>query len=555
MDWKVAIGTDDFAEVRKDYYFADKTNFISEFFSSHSKVTLITRPRRFGKSLLLSMMQRFLDIRNAKENRKLFDGLRVSHDARAMAEQGKRPVVFVTLKDWASGLSWEAMQERITLGVSEMVAPFRFLMDSDAVDEADKKALSLLRSCEGNITRVRSAMALLSKMLHDHYGKPVVLLIDEYDAPIQYAWANGYYRDAIDFFRNFFSAAFKSNPYLDFAILTGVLRIAKESIFSGLNNVEVSSVLSGGYPDACGYTKEEVAEMARAFGCEDKLSELAEWYDGYSFDGVDIYNPWSVNNYIKRKCDADAYWVNTSSNSIFPVILSQADEMRWEELRSLLFGGTVTIALREGIIYDEIGRNSNDIYSLLLQTGYLKSVNAIHLRSGGYLYELAIPNKEIRLLYQTEILNRVDRSYGEVSFYKMGLAMERGDAKEFQKQLQGILVRAVSAHDAAQPESFYHGLMLGCALFYEADYRVESNQESGYGRFDLAMFPKAQKLPGVLMEFKSVKEEAELEAAATAACEQMQEKAYAMRLRTEGVTTIWQYGIAFCKKHALVKMM
>ena len=240
--------------------------------------------------------------------------------------------------------------------------------------------------------------------------------------------------------------------------------------------------------------------------------------------------------------------MNTSSNSIFRPMLLHADEERWNELKSLLTGKTVTLALQEGVIYDEIGQENNDIYTILLQTGYLKVVQTIHIH-GGELYELAIPNREIRYLYQREILNRVDRSYGEVVFYKMGLAMQAGDAEEFQRRLQGIVRRAVSSFDTAQQESFYHGLMLGFTLYYESDYRVESNQESGYGRFDLALFPKTGGLPGILMEFKTVKTEEEMTLALEKAKTQMHERAYVTRLRAEGAKTIWCYAIVFCGKH------
>ena len=377
-------------------------------------MTRLTRPRRFGKTLLLSIMQHFFDIKDAEKNRKFFGGLKVAEDARAMAEQGKRPVIFLTLKDWEAG-SWELMQDYIAIGLQDVCRSLMYLLKSDRVDVADKQNFLALYHRTANCSVMGRALPMLCRMMYAYHGRKIVLLIDEYDAPIQYAWSHGFYPEAIDFFRGFLSSALKSNPCLDFAVLTGVLRVAKESIFSGLNNFKVSSVLSGGFPDACGYTKEEMANMVRALGREDKLGELAAWYDGYDFQGMEIYNPWSVNNYFAEHCEPGAYWVNTSSNSIFPKILSQADPASWEDLRSLLLGGTVTMRLRESIIYNEIGKNSNDIYSLLLQTGYLKAVKTIRTSGGSSLYELAIPNKEIRLLYQTEILNRVDYSYGEVS--------------------------------------------------------------------------------------------------------------------------------------------
>ena len=553
MDMVMPIGTEFFAKLRRNhYYFVDKTTFLSQFFRGHADVTLITRPRRFGKTLLLSMTQQFLDIEGAEEHRQLFAGLKVMNDPVAMAEQGTRPVIFLTLRDWESN-TWESMQEFIAFGLQDVCRPLRYLLASDRVEQKDKADFELLRNREGDLGLMRRALALFCKMLHDHYGRDAVLLIDEYDAPLQSAWSHQYYDEAIDFFRGFFAAALKSNPALDFAILTGVLRIAKESIFSGLNNLEVSTVFRGGFADACGYTKAEVEKIAQDLEMENKLPELTQWYDGYNFQGTEIFNPWSVNNYFKQHGEAEAYWVNTSGNDIVHTLLSQADEGRWEELQTLLTGGTIQAVLREGVIYSTIGENSSDLYTMLLQTGYLKAVGSMKF-GDMRMYELAIPNLEIRSLFQSEIMRRVDRSYGMVSFYKMGLALQQGHVEDFQRILQGVLKRAVSSHDAAHPESFYHGLMLGCTLFYENDYRVVSNRESGYGRFDLAMLPKKKELPGVIMEFKAVQDEEDLEKAADEACQQIEKKAYITELQAADVSNIWCYGIAFCKKHVLIKM-
>ncbi|MCI6086331.1 MAG: ATP-binding protein [Selenomonas sp.] len=513
-------------------------------------MTLLTRPRRSSKTLLMSMTQQFLDIEHAEEHRKLFEGLQVMDDPVAMAEQGTRPVIFLTMKnlEWDT---WDGMQKNIAWELSRLYNRFAFLRQED-MDDGLRASYEALLVGKATPETMGKAFQLLCQLLEQHYGRKVVLLIDEYDAPIQHAWMHGYYKEAIGFFRNLYSIALKSNPALDFAILTGVLRIAKESIFSGLNNLEVSSVSQGGFMDACGYTKEEVTKLARDLGREDKLEELAEWYDGYNFRGKEIYNPWSVNNYFKQNCEAEPYWVNTSGNDIIRTMLAQADEERWGELRTLLTGGTIAAAIRDGVIYDDIGKNSKDIYTMLLQTGYLKAVGSVKLGSER-LYELAIPNLEIRNLFQSEIIDRVDESYGVVSFYKMGLAIQQGRADEFQRIFQGILRRAVSSHDAADAESFYHGLMLGCTLFYEADYRVLSNRESGDGRFDLAMLPKKPHLPGVIMEFKTVKDEAALEKATEDALHQIDEKSYITELEAAGTKAIWRYGVAFCKKHVLVK--
>lgn len=552
MQRVMPIGTEFFAKLRENhYYFVDKTTFLSEFFRGHADVTLITRPRRFGKTLLLSMTQQFLDIEGAEEHRQLFEGLQVMDDPIAMAEQGTRPVVFVTLRDWEAG-TWADMQTTVAWHFGMLYGHFSFLQE-DPMEPTERRTFETILQGDAPMSALGQAFSLLSHLLAAHYGRKVVLLIDEYDAPLQCAWSHGYYEKAIGWYRTLFSSALKSNPALDFSILTGVLRIAKESIFSGLNNLEVSTVFRGGFADVCGYTKEEVQKIAQDLGMENKIPELTQWYDGYNFQGTEIYNPWSVNNYFKQHGEAEAYWVNTSGNDIIHTLLAQADEERWEELRALLTGGTVQAVLQEGVIYNTIGENSSDLYTLLLQTGYLKAIGSMKI-DDTRIYELAIPNREIRSLFQSEIMRGVDRSYGMVSFYKMGLALQQGNAETFQRILQGILRRAVSAHDAAKPESFYHGLMLGCALFYEKDYRVRSNRESGYGRFDLAMLPKHVSLPGVIMEFKAVKAEEELEQAAQEACQQIETKAYVTELESAGCPHIWYYGIAFCKKHVLIRM-
>ena len=514
MKTVLPIGTEYFAKLRANYYFVDKTTFLSDFFRGHADVTLITRPRRFGKTLLLSMTQQFLDIEDAEKHRKLFEGLKVMDDPVAMAEQGTRPVVFMTLRDWDSN-TWESMQEFIAFGLQSVCRPLRYLLESDKVSTKDKKDFDRLWNREGDLGLMRRALPLLCEMLRDHYGRDAVLLIDEYDAPLQSAWSHGYYEDAIDFYRGFFASALKSNPALDFAILTGVLRIAKESIFSGLNNLKVSTVLRGGFADACGYTKAEVAKLAHDLGHEDKLEELASWYDGYDFQGTEIYNPWSVNNYFSENCEADAYWVNTSGNSILQTMLERIDQKRARDFVRLMEGKTICTQVEDSFIYQDIEEHRANLYALLLTTGYLKCVGRTKEDDATW-YDLALPNRELRSVFRREIMKYL--SYDDVNLlYDLLKAMQEGDTEEFEEDLQTVLRSFVSCHDAAHPESFYHGLMLGLTVWLEKRYRIQSNKESGYGRFDLAFFPKKENLPGILLEFKAVKEE-ELAAAAAADC-------------------------------------
>ncbi|MGN0939584.1 MAG: AAA family ATPase [Selenomonas sp.] len=552
MNKVLPIGTEYFAKLRMNgYYFVDKTTFLSEFFRGHADVTLITRPRRFGKSLLLSMTQQFLDIEGASEHRKLFEGLKVMDDPAAMTEQGTRPVIFLTMKnmEWDT---WGGMQKKVAWELSQLYRSFKFLQQDD-MDEDVRAVFDSIRSEKADIETMSGALQFLCQLLEAHYGRKAVLLIDEYDAPIQCAWSNHYYKEAIGFFRSLYSSAFKSNPSLDFAILTGVLRIAKESIFSGLNNLKVSSVISGGFADACGYTREEVAKLARDFGQEDKLGEIASWYDGYNFHGMDIYNPWSVNNYFSEGCKARKYWVRTSGNSILKAMLLQLDQRRARHLEKLMEGKTIRTRIEESFIYPDIEKHRANLYDVLLATGYLKCVGAID-DEDGEKYDLSIPNMEIRRVFRDEILKFLASSEDRSILDDLLEAMQEGDAESFQKCLQTVLRDMVSFHDAAQPESFYHGLILGLSVWLDKRYFIRSNRESGYGRFDLAFFPKKPELPGIVLEFKSVEQEKKLADAAEEACKQMEEKAYDTELEAAGVQDIWHYGIAFCKKHVLVKM-
>lgn len=548
----IPVGTEYFSDIRDGYYFVDKTNFISEFFSDKQKVTLITRPRRFGKSLLMSMMQTFLDIEGAETNRKLFDGLRVTEDARTMSEQGKRPVIFLTLRNWEED-TWEDMKVVITWEIASLFSRYEKVLKSD-MDSAQAEIFDRIVKGKAPFPLLGRSFKLLCEILETHYGAKPVLLIDEYDAPIQCAWLHGYYKESIGFFRNLFSSALKSNPALDFSILTGVLRIAKESIFSGLNNLRVSTVVSGGYADACGYTREDVAKMASDFGYEDKMEELARWYDGYDFQGVEIYNPWSVNNYFLEKCKPRPYWVNTSGNGILQTMLNEIDETREAELKQLVSGGSIVVHVNEAFIYHDIEEHRDHLYSLLLYTGYLKRIKTVSEDALEGVYEVAIPNLEIRGLFKSEILKHLSFKVGPSVLDIMFESMIKGNAGCFQNGLQKILRSMVSIHDAAHPESFYHGLMLGLSVWLDKRFRIESNRESGYGRFDIALFPKMKELPGVIWEFKSVKDEEKMEAVADEACGQIADKAYEASLRAEGVKSIWGYGIAFCGKKVLVKM-
>ncbi len=543
------VGIEDFKKlVQGEYYFVDKTRFIRDLLDFGTDVTLITRPRRFGKTLALSMLQYFFTLEHAEENRKLFDGLDIARAGeRYMKEQGTRPVVFLTLKDIRSE-EWEGELEKIALNLSHLYENYLFLLESSALTEVNRVFFRSIWQRTAGRADMEDAIRNLCRMLELHHQKKPVLLLDEYDAPILSAWENGYYKECIGFMRGFFGSALKTNPALHLAVLTGVTRVSKESIFSGLNNLDVCSVLSDSYADAFGFTQEEAARLMEECGVGSKLPELKKWYDGYLFGQVEIYNPWSVINFIKNGCKFRPYWLNTSGNGILKDLLERVDERRKRELEGLMQGKDVEAPVLENLVYGDIHSNRDMLFMMLMTAGYLKPVEVWQDEECMEWARLQIPNVEIRTAYRREILNHIVPSQGGILLRDMMKSMTSGDAKGFSEVLSEILRDFVSYHDIAQPESFYHGLMLGLSVLMEGAYRVESNKEAGYGRFDIAFFPLKQGTPGVILELKSVKSEEELEPQARAALRQIGEKSYPAELARQGVKEVWNYGIAFWGK-------
>ena len=546
------IGVDDFKKVREDYYFVDKTDFIRQLIDTHSAVTLITRPRRFGKTLTLSMLKYFFSIDRKKESQGLFSGLSVEKSGTAyMNHLGAHPVIFISLKN-VSGDTWESTVKSLGFALADLYRGFNYLAQSADVDDSLK--IYLQKVIYENATQDELAVSLLrlTNMLYQHYGKPVILLIDEYDAPIQQAWERGFYGECIRFMRQFLGSALKTNASLDFAVLTGVLRIAKESIFSGLNNLDVCSVMTDQYSDVFGFTADEVSDIAFSLQFRHMLPEIQAWYDGYRFGKAYIYNPWSVINFFDKQTLAD-YWVNTSGNAILRQLMKQTDTEQKEALLSLLQGDSVTAVIREGVIYDDIGENPDALYTMLLTTGYL---TAIHKQStfGGQLCRLVIPNREVKDAYRAEVLERMRGRLAASSLLLMMEDLIAGHVAPFSKTLERYIAYLVSSYDAANKESFYHGFLLGMTALFVPEYVVESNRESGYGRFDIAIFPKDTSKSGVLMEFKAADNESQLEDKADGALRHIAEKQYGTEFEKRGISKVWKYGIAFCGKQVHVKM-
>ena len=427
------IGKDDFASVRNGgYYYVDKTDVIARLLDHPAEVTLFTRPRRFGKTMFLSMMRYFLDIEGAEENKKLFDGLKIAENSEVMKEQGSRPVLFFSLKGWKAD-SWDEMQQVIQDALGQIFDERAFLLKTDGMTKREQMIFESIQMGTASLIACRSSLVFLLRLLEKYYGKRPVLLLDEYDVPIQQSWEHGYYEKAITFFREFLSSALKTNPSLDFSVLTGVLRISKESIFSDLNNLLVDSVFRTQYPEAFGFTLPEIETLAKDLGKEEKLAEVREWYDGYHFGGREIYNPWSVLNYFANGCVPDAYWVNTSGNVILGELLRHTDQEHLASLETLLQGGTVQGDLQEGVIYSDIGKDEAALYTMLCTTGYL-TVEGKRRVGNIDIYALRLPNREMQRLFGREILRRFPQAFNQSSLVRLMEAMLDGDAQDGERR-------------------------------------------------------------------------------------------------------------------------
>ena len=555
MKRNMPIGIDDFKEARENYYLVDKTDFIRQLIDNHSKVTLITRPRRFGKTLTMSMLDYFFSIEKKDETEHLFDGLSIDRAGEEyLAHRGESPTIFLTLR----GLKQPTFAELLrnfsnTMG--ELYRSHAEAVSNAALDPADLDYFERVKNYKADKVDMELSLLKLCKFLQQAYGRPIILLLDEYDVPIQNSWECGYYDEGIAFMKNFLGNALKGNPYLDFAILTGVLRVGKESIFSDLNNLEVCSVLSDTYSDVFGFTYAEVETMAHDLGHPEQLPVIKDWYDGYRFGESEIYNPWSVIYFFRKNNKPSAYWMNTSSNGILQDMLEEAGADRLQEMRTLLEGGTVWTQVDERIVYSDLRYSDSALYTLLLTTGYLTVVSEAQDDDDGYsTYEMRIPNREIRSVFSSEIMKHIATGLDINEFVILRRSLFHGHIEEFEKRLQKILLRIVSTYDTANRESFYHGFMLGLVamLAIGRRYEVKSNRESGYGRFDLALVPRDTANPGVVMEFKVADSPEAMEAKAQEALAQIEEKAYITELKEAGVKDIWRYGIAFCGKQVYI---
>lgn len=543
------IGVSDYRNAVTNYYYVDKTLMIRDLLDERPMVSLFTRPRRFGKTLNMDMLRTFFE--KSEEDTSVYfrDKAIWKQGAKYRELQGKYPVIFATFKD-VKCKTWADTLEKLAEIIGNEYARHRELLTSDKCIDVDKACFCRIMERGASETELASSFQTLTRMLDMHHKVAPIIIIDEYDTPIQQGHMKGFYEQIVSFMRNLFSGGLKDNSHLSFGFLTGILRVAKESIFSGLNNLAVYSVMDDSFSEYFGFTHEEVKQIATYYGASEKYEELCEWYDGYRFGDSSIFNPWSIINYFQRKCRLQAYWVSTSSNDVVGEILADATEELYEKLNSLLQGKTVLTYIDTGVAYPQIKNNISSVYSFLLVTGYLKMVKAEPSLGDGFLCEVALPNKEIAYVYKKEILDNLTVIIPQSTAISVQEALYTGNALELQKRLETLLLQSASYHDTAG-ELLFQGLMLGLTAIMDNRYYVTSNRESGEGRYDLQLEPKDNNLPGILIELKAAKNASanELKELAQTALEQIESQKYDAEMKAHGVQSIIKYGVAFSGKH------
>lgn len=543
------IGVSDFKLATTGYYYVDKTLMIRDFLDKKPMVSLFTRPRRFGKTLNMDMLRVFFEKTNEDTSVYFKDKQIWQCGDYYTKHQGQYPVIFLTFKDVKS-MTWEETFQKIRRLISLEFIRHNELETSSVLTAYEKEQYHLLAGDSGDEVDCQMGLQLLSLLLHKHYGRECIIIIDEYDTPIQQGHTCNFYPEIVNFMRNFFSGGLKDNPHLAFGFLTGILRVAKESIFSGMNNLKTYSILDDGYSSYFGFTEKEVKDMLRYYGKDDKYNELSEWYDGYRFGNTEIFNPWSVINYISDNCFPKAFWQSTGSNEIIGEIIQTATPEITKDLYKLLCGEKIAAYIDTGVIYPEVQNNPYSIYSFLLVAGYLKVANIYPQSDGNFMCDVAIPNKEITFVYEKEVLNRTNQNSLAISISQ---AIFSKDTQKLQALLEDFMVKSISSIDGAN-EGFYHGMMLGLCAILGNRYKIRSNRESGLGRFDIQLMPLAKGMPGFIFEFKHTKDEhTDLSALADSALQQIEAKKYDTELRDNGVNSIISIGIAFRGKSAVVR--
>ena len=563
---KLPVGIENFEEIRKlGFYYIDKTRLIEQLLQGWGKVTLFTRPRRFGKTLNMSMLKSFFEIGTDKT---LFDGLYISGNKKLCDEHmGKYPVIFLSFKG-VEGLTYDEAFDALVRVIGKEISRVSFLADSDKLTMLEReqyKGLTIIEdgSFVFNKDKLISSLQLLSQLLYKHYGQKAVILIDEYDVPLDKAFQNGYYKEMVSLIRGLFGQALKTNEFLQFAVLTGCLRVSKESIFTGLNNFEINSIVDIDHDEQFGFTDDEVMKLLLDYDRSERYPDVKEWYDGYHFGNADIYCPWDVINFAKKlvsdpSARPSAFWINSSGNDMVKRFVDKADQTTRDEIEKLVAGGFVEKQLRLDLTYDEIDNTIDNLWSVLFTTGYLTKIGEVKVPdSESYAYKLVIPNKEVREVFILQIQEwfKAVVANDDDTMKLLSRAILDKDEKQIARQLNIVMSRMISILDTKAPdamkENFYHGLLLGLLRGSNPDWLIKSNRESGDGFSDILIEPEDPDA-GIVIEVKYAKEMKELDAACETAMAQIKNKRYDEALRDEGRCDILAYGIAFCRKRCRV---
>ena len=556
---KLPVGIDDFKKLREsNFYYVDKTRLIEQLLLNWSEVTLFTRPRRFGKTLNMSMLKSFFEIGTDKS---LFDGLYISGNKELCDEHmGKYPVIFLSLKG-VEGLEFSSAKRMLCTIIDREIDRHYYLKSSDVLTDDDRTLFT--KMLHGQADNTEDSIRMLSQLLYKHYGQKVVILIDEYDVPLDKAFQNGYYKEMVSLIRGLFGQALKTNEFLQFAVLTGCLRVSKESIFTGLNNFEINSIVDIDHDEQFGFTDDEVMKLLLDYDRSERYPDVKEWYDGYHFGNADIYCPWDVINFAKKlvsdpSARPSAFWINSSGNDMVKRFVDKADQTTRDEIEKLVAGGFVEKQLRLDLTYDEIDNTIDNLWSVLFTTGYLTKIGEVKVPdSESYAYRLVIPNKEVREVFILQIQEwfKAVVAKDDDTMKLLSRAILDKDEKQIARQLNIVMSRMISILDTKAPdamkENFYHGLLLGLLRGSNPDWLIKSNRESGDGFSDILIEPEDPDA-GIVIEVKYAKEMKELDAACEAAMAQIKNKRYDEALRDEGRCDILAYGIAFCRKRCRV---
>lgn len=555
------VGIEDFEQmVTKGYYFIDKTNLIKEIIDKKGAVNLFTRPRRFGKTLNLSMLQYYFEDMydlngEKKDNIYLFDNLDIMTAGDIYTcHMGQYPVINLSLKS-AKCSSYEDSIDMLRTTIASEFDRHKYILKSDKLADKKEKFLSIVRD-EAKDVVFRSSLKFLSECLYAYFGKKAIILLDEYDVPLENAFLNDFYDKMVDFIRSFFESGLKTNSNMEFAVITGCLRISKESIFTGMNNLEIISILNDSYDEYFGFTEDEVGKLCKDYDMVDKHDEIKSWYDGYLFGEANIYNPWSLIRYVKdhlenRNKFAESYWANTRSNSIVKKLIEMADDDVKREIESVIEGNSVEKPVHEDITYDEIYKNMDNLWNFMFFTGYFRKVSErIDSDDKRYL-ELKLPNREVKYIFREKILAWFDEKVKAKDRSKLFSSLLERDVKAFEKEVNDILLETISFNDAY--ESFYHGFLAGILSGMDR-YTVKSNREGGKGRSDLFIKPVSRRNPAFVIEFKIADKFKDLDKMADEALKQIDDRKYVKEIEDDGYETVYKYGISFCGKDCMIKL-